>query len=58
MMFFKKRKWYLITWKWSGSENINHSTLKALDKASAWYKLEQICTGPIQMVDIKEYEDE
>ena len=57
MMFFKRKKWYLITWKWSGSENINHSAIKALNKASAWYKLEQICTSSIQMVEVKEYED-
>ena len=56
MMFFKKRKWYLITYEIIEGVRC-HSAIKAKNKGEAWYKLEKRWSG-INMINIEEYEDE
>jgi hypothetical protein len=57
-MFFKKKKWYLITWKFKGDPSICHSAVKAESKAKAWHKHENHYYDALEMIRIEEYEDE
>ena len=57
-MFFKKKKWYLITWKFRRNSSVYHSTIKARNKAEAWHKHENHYSGALEMIRIEEYEDE
>ena len=55
MIFFKRKKWYLITYEVvEGVEY--HSTIKAKNKGEAWHKLEKQWSG-VKMINIEEYED-
>lgn len=56
-MFFKKKKWYLITWRFKGNPSICHSTVKAENKAKAWHKHEDYHYSALEMISIEEYED-
>jgi hypothetical protein len=56
-MFFKKKKWYLITWKFKGDPSICHSTVRAKNKAKAWHKHESHYYDALEMIRIEEYED-
>ena len=56
-MFFKKKKWYLITWKFEGNPAICHSTVKAENKAKAWHKHENYHYSALEMISVEEYED-
>lgn len=56
-MFFKKKKWYLISWRYCPDGYTYHETVKAKNKAEAWNKIASQHFG-IFMVEVKEYEYE